>query len=209
VNLHDMTPSVEQPHEPSVENYDCLHIPHDLIAQCVDDATFLSIMGAFPSGVTVVTTLDEDDLPCGLTCSATCSLSKTPPMLLICIHNHSRVLKAILRRQQFAVNFLRDNTESTSSLFASQQDDRFRSVVWQSSRLNGLPWMPLDTIAYAECRMVGAIKAGDHMVVIGAIVDGQALGDTVSPLMYWRRRYGRWPLDEDIVTAGLTVATEG
>lgn len=186
-----------------------LNIPPEVVDNCVDDSTFLSIMGAFPTGVTVVTTLDEQGRPCGLTCSAACSLSKTPPLLLVCVHNHSSVLKAILHGRQFMVNFLRDKRESTSSLFASQQEDRFTSVNWRPSRRGGLPLLPLDTIAYAECSVVGAIEAGDHTVLIGAIVDGQAQEDVPGPLMYWSRQYMSGPADEDAFAAALTLATEG
>ncbi|RBQ20091.1 flavin reductase [Spongiactinospora rosea] len=176
---------------------------------CVDDDAFLAIMSAFPSGVTAVSTLDEHDQPVGLTCSAACSVSKSPPLLLVCIHNASRVLRSILDRELFLVNFLRDHREHISSLFASGADDRFTEIVWRPSRGAGLPWMPLDTIAYAECRVVHALRAGDHTIVIGAIVDGGHMGDELGPLMYWRRRYGRWPIEDDPVVAATTLAAEG
>src|SRR5205807_7052384 len=41
----------------------------------LDRATFFALMSGFPSGVTIVTTLDEHGRPRGLTCTATCSLS--------------------------------------------------------------------------------------------------------------------------------------
>ncbi|MGK5550300.1 flavin reductase family protein [Actinomadura kijaniata] len=175
----------------------------------VDPPTFLSIMGALPTGVTVVTTLDGRGDPTGLTCSAMCSLSKEPPLLLVCIHRRSRVLGAILERDRFLVNVLRDERESTSSLFASTVADRFSSVVWRPSPSGGLPWMPEDTIAYVECQVAAAIEAGDHTLLIGAMIDGAASRDACGPLMYWRRRYGRWPDEEDPFTAALTMATEG
>ena len=186
-----------------------LRLSAEFVADCVDEGTFLSIMSAFPTGVTVVTTLDAQGRPCGLTCSAACSLSKSPPMLLVCIHNASRVLRAILHCDRFIVNFLRDNRESISSLFASQECDRFSSVSWRPSRLGGLPWLLNDTIAYSECRLASAVQAGDHTVLISAILDGQVLGDTVGPLMYWRRSYGRWPTEEDAITMALSLAAEG
>lgn len=186
-----------------------LEIPAEVAAACVDDDTFRSIMSAFPTGVTVVTTLDEQDRPCGLTCSAACSVSRTPPLLLVCLHSHSRVLAAIRRRECFGVNFLRDNRAATSALFAARNPDRFGLVAWRPSRLGGLPLLPADTIAYAECRLVGTLAAGDHTALVGAIVDGRAEGDTLGPLMYWRRRYGGWPVDEDELTTALTLATEG
>jgi flavin reductase (DIM6/NTAB) family NADH-FMN oxidoreductase RutF len=186
-----------------------LRVPAEIAGACVDAATFRSIMSAFPSGVTVVATLDAAGRPVGVTCSATCSVSLDPPLLLVCLHRHSRVLGALLDRGQFIVNFLRGNREGTSSLFASSAENRFASVVWQPSPRGGLPLLPVDTIAHAECEVASAIDAGDHVIVIGAIVDGHAHDDTFGPLMYWRRRYGRWPAEEDTMTIALTLAAEG
>ncbi|MGA8117293.1 MAG: flavin reductase family protein [Actinocatenispora sp.] len=170
---------------------------------------FRSIMSSFPSGVVVVTTVDESGVPVGMTCSATCSVSQNPPMLLVCIDSRSTVLRAMLARGQFVVNFLRGDGERISRVFASTGRDRFGSVAWQPSRLGGLPWMPLDTIAYAECEVAAAVEAGDHTVVFGALMDGQAEGGRLSPLMYWRRRYGRWPVEADDATTLMTLAAEG
>ncbi|GAA4545563.1 flavin reductase family protein [Amycolatopsis samaneae] len=186
-----------------------LDIPPGVLGSCIDGDRFRAIMSAFPSGVTVVTTVDEQDRPLGLTCSAACSVSQTPPLLLTCLHSASRVLTAILAGRRLLVNFLRDNREATSTRFATRQEDRFSSVAWRPAPGSGLPWLYRDTIAYADCALVGALDAGDHTVLLGAIVDGQAPEETFGPLMYWRRQYGRWPVGEDAVTAALTMATEG
>jgi flavin reductase (DIM6/NTAB) family NADH-FMN oxidoreductase RutF len=174
----------------------------------VDPETFRSIMSAFPSGVTVVTTVDADNRPVGVTCSATCSVSQDPPLLLVCLHRASSVLTALLERGGFVVNFLRDNRENTSALFASRAGDRFASVPWEASPRSGLPWLPMDTIAHAECRVAHTVEAGDHLVVLGAIVHGAA-HEARAPLMYWRRSYGSWPAEEDTMAVALTHATEG
>ncbi|MFD4399643.1 flavin reductase CtcQ [Kitasatospora sp. NPDC058397] len=186
-----------------------LPLPEDLAGDCVDGPTFLSIMGALPTGVTVVTTLGADGEPYGLTCSAACSVSKTPPLLLVCIHRESRVLRAVLDRGEFVVNVLRGGGEDTSALFASASGDRFSGVRWEPSRLGGLPTVPLDAVAHAECRVAAALDAGDHTIVIGAVVDGAARPEVPSPLMYWRRSYARWPVEEDPRTVALTLAAEG
>jgi flavin reductase (NADH) len=177
-------------------------------AEGVDEATFRSIMSAFPSGVTVVTTVDADGAPAGLTCSAVCSVSQAPPLLLVCVNGRSAVLRTIRHNGVFAVNFLRDNRERVSALFASP-GTRFSSVTWQPTRRLGLPWLPLDTIAYADCRVWRAVEAGDHTVLIGSIVDGQAREEVSGPLMYWRRKYGRWPTKEEANVTAVTLAAEG
>ncbi|MFI9275850.1 flavin reductase CtcQ [Kitasatospora sp. NPDC052896] len=184
-------------------------LPLDLATDLVDGPTFQSIMGALPTGVTVVTTLGPDGEPYGLTCSAACSVSKTPPLLLVCIQRGSRVLRALLERGEFVVNVLRGGGESTSALFASPRDDRFRGVPWEPGRHGGLPVMPTDVVAHAECRVAAAVDVGDHTVVIGAVAAGGTRPEVPSPLMYWRRSYARWPVEEDSRVDALTLAAEG
>ncbi len=176
--------------------------------QVVDPETFRSIMSAFPSGVTVVTTLDSAGAPVGVTCSAACSVSQEPPLLLVCLHRASSVLAALVERGGFVVNFLRDNSAETSALFASRTGDRFASVPWEAQPRSGLPWLPWDTVAHAECQVVRTVEAGDHVVVLGAITQGAA-HEARGPLLYWRRRYGTWPAEEDTMAVALTHATEG
>ncbi|WP_432158436.1 MULTISPECIES: flavin reductase family protein [unclassified Streptomyces] len=173
----------------------------------VDADTFRAVMGALPTGVTVVTTVDADGAPCGFTCSAACSVSQDPPLLLVCVNSGSRVLREMLGAGAFAVNMLRANREWVSAHFAARDADRFAAVDWRPTDSLGLPWLPDHTVAYAECRLDSAIAAGDHTVVIGTIVGGDALR-THGPLMYWRREYAAWP-DREALGAGLTLATEG
>lgn len=184
-------------------------IDDDGFGDCVDDATFLSIMSALPTGVTIVTTIDRDGAPRGLTCSAVCSLSKEPPMLLVCIHRHSSALREIVHTGRFTVNFLRESREAISALFATPVDSRFESIEWARTSRFGLPWFPRDTTAHAECDLVQTIDAGDHTIVIGAIVSGKARDDSYPPLMYWRRRYSPWPDGKHDVGVVMASATEG
>ncbi|SEG93603.1 NADH-FMN oxidoreductase RutF, flavin reductase (DIM6/NTAB) family [Actinacidiphila yanglinensis] len=172
----------------------------------VDAQLFRAIMGALPTGVTVVTTIDAQGEPCGFTCSASCSVSQDPPLLLVCVNSRSRVLRAMRSTGAFAVNILRDSREWVSAHFASGADDRFSSVAWKATDQLGLPWLPDDTVAFAECRVDSAITAGDHTVVIGSVIGGEAR-QTREPLMYWRREYAGWPLRD--APYGITFATEG
>ena len=65
-------------------------------------------MSAFPTGVAVVTTLDAEGGPRGLTTNALCAVSAEPPLLLVCVDRESRTLPALLHSGRFVVNFLVD-----------------------------------------------------------------------------------------------------
>ncbi|GHF69532.1 flavin reductase family protein [Kitasatospora xanthocidica] len=186
-----------------------LRIDYDDSGAHVEDSVFRSIMATLPTGVSVITTLDEEGRPKGLTCSAVCSVSARPPLLLACLDNRSTVLTAILARGGFVVNVLRERGEGVSNLFASRSGDRFGATPWRPSPATGLPWIERHAIAHADCRLAGAVRAGDHTVLVGAVVDGTAHQGLSTPLMYWRSQYGTWPAQPDEASAAITLAAEG
>lgn len=51
--------------------------------------------GAFMTGVTIVTTMDSEGNPQGLTANAFASVSLDPPLLLVCISRRSHSLPSI------------------------------------------------------------------------------------------------------------------
>ncbi len=151
--------------------------------------TFRSIMGSFASGVSVITSLDHESRPCGMTCSAVCSVSANPPLLLSCVRTPSYTLNAIKARRRFAVNFLDTEASALSDLFASRTDNKFAAVSWRYSDDGGMPLLE-STVAYAECTIHDLVSAGDHEIVLGRVVGGWAAPDRF-PLGYWRGSYVR------------------
>ncbi|MFD3581567.1 flavin reductase family protein [Streptomyces sp. NPDC058683] len=155
-------------------------------------AEFRSLMAGFPSGVTVVTTVDADGGPLGLTCSSLSAVSAKPPLLLVCIDNRSSTLKALRDHGQFAVNLLHRDGREAARIFAAGGADRFRSVRWTPTAGARLPRLDLDARSVAECRVHTLQPAGDHTVVIGEVRAVEHLTPT-APLMYGLRQYAVWP----------------
>ncbi len=158
--------------------------------QEIPNEDFRGIMGSFASGVSVVTTLGEGDRPYGLTCSAVCSVSADPPLLLSCVRTPSSTLDAIKDRGRFAVNFLDAQARDVSELFASRIENRFARVKWSSGGASGMPVLER-TLAHAECSVHELIEVGDHVIVVGKLIGG-AVDVNRSPLGYWRGSYVRW-----------------
>jgi flavin reductase (DIM6/NTAB) family NADH-FMN oxidoreductase RutF len=158
----------------------------------VDKATFFAIMGAFPTGVTIVTTMDEEGKPRGLTSNAVCSVSAEPPLMLVCVDKRSNTLPALQHTKKWTVNFLVSGRGELSNLFASKEPDKFTDVSWQPGG-NGMPWLHTDTIAHAECSTQQEIDAGDHVILLGLVEGGEQPAPGTHPLMYFRRNYATWP----------------
>ncbi|MES1246123.1 MAG: flavin reductase family protein [Actinomycetota bacterium] len=152
---------------------------------------FRELMGALAAGVSVVTTVDADGAPRGLTTTAVTSVSADPPLLLVCVGVHSRTLPAIRASGRFAVNVMHEWAEETAARFASKVEEKFVGSAWRPGRY-GCPLLHEETLAWAECRVEQEVEAGDHVVLIGRIEHGGAAELEHGPLTYYRRRFGTW-----------------
>lgn len=165
---------------------------HDHIATLaprpVPPQLFRSVMGSFPTGVTVITTLSETGTPVGMTVNAITSVSLEPPQLLICLARSRYTASAIRFSGKFAVNFLSDDQKNVASIFASNADEKFSTVRTHCGAL-GLPLIA-DSLALAECEVCKVVDSGDHLIFIGEVVS--ATSKDGMPLVFFRRNYGAW-----------------
>lgn len=148
-------------------------------------------MGAFPTGVAIVTAVDNAGRPHGMTCTSLASVSLRPPTLLICLNSGCGTLAALMDSGAFAVNVLHAGARPAAELFASPRPDRFGCVTWQPSALTAAPWLTADAVAIADCRVCEVSVLSDHHVVFGQVI-GARHGDDGPPLLHGRRRYGEW-----------------
>jgi flavin reductase (DIM6/NTAB) family NADH-FMN oxidoreductase RutF len=162
-----------------------------------DTADFRKALGTFVTGVTVVTTLQEDGTPRGLTANSFTSVSLTPPLVLVCISKTAASSSVFAVTDHYAVSILAEQQKSISSLFASKAPDKFERVHWQKAR-NGSPIIA-HAAAWFECKTYEAINAGDHLILLGQVLD---FGHThASPLGYFRGAYLDFSLAQDAVAA--------
>ena len=142
-------------------------------------ARFRDIVGAFPTGVTVVTARGADG-PAGLTTNAFTSLSLDPPLMLVCFDNGSRTLPVVRETRRFAVNVLRAGQEDARRGVRLQaragREVRRRSPRRGSTacRCSTTRWPGWPATSSSCCR------GGDHTIGIGAVtalarVDGEPL----------------------------------
>ncbi|WP_435602554.1 flavin reductase family protein [Streptomyces sp. bgisy130] len=152
---------------------------------------FRSLMGAFPTGVAVITTYGADDRPRGLTCSSLSSVTTAPPTLSVWLTTRGETLTALREYGAFAVNLLHERGERAGEVFAHRVADRFAQVGWRRSPDAGLPWLADDAFAVAECRVTKLVEVSDHTLVVGAVTGVTQLPGT--PLLYGARRFASWP----------------
>ena len=148
---------------------------------------FRSVLGRFPSGVTVVTTKDRDGSDEGMTVSAFCSVSLDPPLVLICVEKTASAYNALTTAPGFVVNILSASQEQIARRFAIVDIDRFEGVGYSRSP-NGLAVLD-DVLGVIECATFAMHDAGDHTIIVGKVEAARAQSGT--PLLYYRGGYAQ------------------
>jgi 3-hydroxy-9,10-secoandrosta-1,3,5(10)-triene-9,17-dione monooxygenase reductase component len=153
-----------------------------------DSATYRTVLGHFATGVVLVTALDGDE-PVGMACNSFSSVSLEPPLVLFCAAKSSSTWPRIQTSGKWAANFLDDDGEEICRLFAEKGADRFARIAYTSGRTRS----PIieDALAYVDCETIDEHDAGDHVIVVGRVIE---LGYRAEgkPLIFYRGGYGRF-----------------
>lgn len=151
--------------------------------------SFKSVMGNYPTGVTVVTAFNEENEPMGLTVNSFASVSLDPLLILWSIDKNAGSYEEFMKVEQFSVNILASDQGDLCQLFASRVSDRFAQCDWEKSNLN-LPVLN-DSLATIQCKVYKRVEAGDHTIMIGEVLDIK--NNEKNPLLYHKRTFGQIP----------------
>ncbi len=153
-----------------------------------DSRTLRDALGCFATGVTVVTTMDREDQPVGLTANSFTSVSLEPELLLVCLAKSAGSLAAFQAAEQFAVNVLHIGQQPVSNRFARSGADKFADTDFERWE-GGVPILK-NSLASFECDRFAFHDGGDHEILIGRVrrVRYEPQRD---PLLYFRGKYRR------------------
>lgn len=161
----------------------------------VDSLTFRKCLGRFSTGVTVVTSRDQDRIH-GMTVNSFTSVSLVPPLVLFCPKNGTRTLDLMKNSGVYAVNILSCEQAWISERFAgmsTDDDDRFAGIEYSEGPLTGCPLLS-GCLAHLECRMTDHHKAGDHNICVAEVVGLAVHAETdLAPLLYFSGNYHVFP----------------
>jgi len=154
----------------------------------LDPDTFRSVLGRFPSGITVVTTRDGDGRDAGLTVSAFSSVSLHPPLVQVCVDQAASVYSVIAASTHFGVSILAAEQEALSRRFSTVESmHRFEGIGFSRGE-SGVVLLE-DALAHLECRMFACHPAGDHSIFVGEVE--RATARAARPLLYYRGGYAQ------------------
>ncbi|MGF6919544.1 flavin reductase [Paraburkholderia sp. 40] len=158
---------------------------------------FRRALGAFVTGVTVVTTIQRDGSPRGFTANSFTSVSLDPALILVCIAKTASSHPVFSQTQRFAVSVLAEDQRPVSGVFASKSADKFAQVAWHARR-TGSPVMD-GAAASFDCETHQVVDAGDHIILIGRVVD--FTHSSATPLGYCRGAYVDFSLSQEALAA--------
>ncbi len=157
-----------------------------------DPRTLRDALGCFATGVTVVTCLDGEGRPIGLTANSFTALSLDPPLLLVCVAKATASAAALSEAEHFAVNVLQTGQQPASITFSTRVEDRFGCTAWSMGE-HGVPVL-LDSLSVFECKRHAIHGGGDHFIMVGKVKKA-TFEPGLDPLLYFRGRYRRLHFD--------------
>ncbi len=176
----------------------------------LDPGTFKSVLGQWPSGVTVVTT-HHGGRNHGMTASSFSSVSLDPPLVSVCLAKNIWTHDLISESGIFAVNILAKDQADIGKRFAGMMGDephqRFDGLNVVTSA-TGSPVLG-EALGWVDCKVVYAYPGGDHTIFVGEVLAADTPRIS-APLLFHSRAWGQFAdqLPEDAVVVDCGVATE-
>ena len=157
-----------------------------------DPLLFRRVLGSFPTGVTVVATIDEGR-PVGLVVGSFFSVSLEPPLVGFCVMTTSSTWPAIGRQRSFGVSILADAQIDVCRRLATKEPDKFDGLTWTPAPVTGSPLIA-DAVAHLDCELEQQHLAGDHWIAVGRVRHLAFQGEEADPLVFCRGEFGRHQL---------------
>ena len=148
-----------------------------------DSQRFRQVLGQVPTSVVVVTGIDADGVPQGITIGSFVSVSLDPPLVGFLPGTSSRTWAALASTKKFTVNVLAANQGDVCWRFAKEADDRFSDIDWAPSE-NGCPRL-VGSIVVIDCDLESNEVHGDHHFAVGRVTHLDAPG-TENAMAFYR-----------------------
>ncbi|MCL6237699.1 flavin reductase [Acinetobacter sp. ANC 5033] len=154
----------------------------------IEATDFRNAMSLSTTAVNVITTEGEAGMH-GFTASAVCSVTDTPPTLLVCMNQSSRSHAHFLENKVLSVNVLGAQHEHISNAFASSKlnsEERFKLGSWTVLE-TGSPILK-DALVSFDCQIEQIQEVGTHSVFMCRVVAIKQSQQEES-LVYFNRAY--------------------
>lgn len=148
---------------------------------------FKDVMSLWATGISVITTIDEEGKEYGFTANSFTSVSLDPMLVSFCIVSTSPTLLQIEKSQKFAISILSDLQEDIAKHFATSRQDKFKDINYKNCPETKCPYLE-NALGWLECTVQHQYPGGDHDIFVGEVI-GLSLNPAKKPLIYFNRGY--------------------
>ena len=147
------------------------------------------MLGHVPTSVVVVTGLDGNGTPQGITIGSFVSVSLDPPLVGFFPGLNSGSWRAISPTGKFCVNVLANGQDELCWRFARESEDRFAGIEW-APNAGGLPELA-GCIANIVCSVHSESEVGDHLFVVGLVESLDHVDNAGDAMAFYRGKVTR------------------
>ncbi len=160
------------------------------------------------STVAILTLVDRQGRPRGMTATSMCALSVDPPSLLVCVDRSTRTHRELDATDRFGVDVLADDQHHVAVHCARHGANKILPTAWLAEPLtSGRPPAIRGVVARIDCSIEAIHPASTHDIVIGRI-DRIEVFDGRTPLLYHDGAFDRLAGDRVPPRFGSEVADE-
>lgn len=149
----------------------------------VDRTATQAVFSRFPYGLYVVTVAHGGDEH-GMTANWLTQASADPPMLAVAVENNSRTIELIRDARHFAVSLLTTGQRELAAKLgrpSEQAPQKLKGIKTKPAAAAQTPVLS-EAVGWVECRVVATLPAGDHTLILGAILDAGVENGEATPL---------------------------
>jgi len=159
-----------------------------------DNRAFRDALGAFPTGIAVITAAFQEVSHIGITVNSFTSVSLDPPLVLWCIDRRSRRYPHFAQALGFTVSILGSGHREVSKRLAQAGEHNLDGIALIPTLLG--PPALADSLAIFECARESVQDAGDHAILIGRVLRFARHDGAGAPLVYFQGKYGALAQEE-------------
>ena len=148
----------------------------------------------FATGVTVITGIDQNGKPVGITISSFNTVSLNPPLVLWSIGSQSDLCNSFRIGQKQLIHVLDVNQKDLALVFAKQLN---KNSIQMEHQIEPSGLMRLaNCLAYFECETIAVHEGGDHHIIVARVLSIEQDSDR-HPLLFAQSQFNQLALDPE------------
>ncbi|MFK7980277.1 MAG: flavin reductase family protein [Saprospiraceae bacterium] len=147
----------------------------------IDGKKLRQVAGAFPTGVTIITTEKADGTIHGMTASSFLSVSLAPALVSFCVKENAAIFPLLSIGKTVGISILAANQKHISNQFAGFNKEE---IAIPMTKIDAGATVVDKALAWYSTKIRQIIPAGDHFLILCEVMDLERAADG-NPLVYW------------------------